>query len=78
VLAHPPVTAFAWTFRSSAKHMDNETAVDRKRFDANGTASRLAYVADSERDLGVLSCYAENTVGKMSAPCVFNLVAAGE
>jgi hypothetical protein len=40
--------------------------------------SILRYTPVSELDYGTLSCWAQNTIGTQTSPCVFQVVAAGK
>ena len=44
----------------------------------NGTQSILDYVPRTEMDYGSVLCWASNSVGRQSQPCVFHIVPAGE
>ena len=80
----PLATSFRWSFNNSYENDANNngngisTSINRSRFQANGTHSMLAYLADSEKDFGELRCWAQNEVGETDKPCVFTLMAAGK
>lgn len=42
------------------------------------TVSELLYVPKNERDFGTLACWAKNSIGKQTEPCLFQVVPAGE
>lgn len=42
------------------------------------TVSELLYAPKNERDFGTLACWAKNTIGKQTEPCLFQVVPAGE
>ena len=41
-------------------------------------ASLVSFVAKSLQDYGTLQCWAENEIGKMEIPCLFNILPAGK
>ena len=71
--ALPLPTTFRWTFNNSFEA--NE--VPRHKFTTDGTLSKLNYRAESEKDFGVVHCWAENMLGASANPCVFTLIPAG-
>ena len=76
----PPATSFEWTFNSSrSKAGAPFEKVDADKFrQFNGSVSGLIYSAETEKDFGELRCFAANSLGVSSKPCVFKLVAAGK
>ena len=44
----------------------------------NGTRSILDYVPRTEMDYGSVLCWATNTVGRQSEPCVYHIIPAGK
>ena len=50
----------------------------RRPKNSNASSSVLIWKADSESDLGTLSCVAENQLGEAASPCLFKIVAARE
>ncbi|XP_063864675.1 LOW QUALITY PROTEIN: hemicentin-2-like [Scylla paramamosain] len=71
--ANPPKVTFRWTF--------NNTRGDRRadgRFVVVGTESRVNYTPMNELDYGTLLCWANNSIGVQTHPCVFHIVAAGK
>lgn len=48
------------------------------RSNAVETVSELLYVPKNERDFGTLACWAKNSIGKQTEPCLFQVVPAGE
>ena len=42
------------------------------------TVSELLYTPKNERDFGTLACWAKNSIGKQTEPCLFQVVPAGE
>lgn len=73
VLSKPslPVT-FHWLFNTSKEMID----IQQDQMRTNGTESIVDYVPRTALDYGSLLCWAENSVGRQSAPCVFRLVPA--
>ena len=43
----------------------------------NDTHSRLRYVPQEETDFGLVYCWAQNAMGVMKNPCIFQLIPAG-
>lgn len=48
------------------------------RSNALETVSELVYTPKNERDFGTLACWARNSIGKQTEPCLFQVVPAGE
>lgn len=71
--ANPPFVTFHWTFNNSGDVMP----VPSTEFSSEGVISRLNYTPTSDMDYGTLACWGSNAVGKQRAPCVFQVVAAG-
>lgn len=42
------------------------------------TVSELIYTPKNEREYGTLACWARNSIGKQSEPCLFQVVPAGK
>lgn len=42
------------------------------------TVSELLYTPKNERDFGTLACWAKNSIGKQTEPCLFQVVPAGK
>ena len=74
VRALPLPIRFRWTFNNS--YEANE--VPSNKFSSNGSLSKLNYRAESEKDFGVVQCWAENKLGVSDTPCVFTLIPAGK
>ncbi len=72
--ALPLPSRFRWTFNNS--HEANE--VPSNKYKSNGTLSRLNYRAESEKDFGVVHCWAANVLGETTKPCIFTLIPAGK
>ena len=76
----PRASTFRWTFTAPAdsNNVSATIPIPADQTVSNGTHSRLAYVADTEKDFGELRCFAKNELGESEAPCRFKLVAAGK
>jgi hypothetical protein len=71
--ANPSAVSFRWTFNNSGDLAE----VPPTRFTSGGSVSRLNYTPVSDMDYGTLACWGENAVGHQRAPCIFQVVAAG-
>jgi len=63
---------FHWLFNTSQEIIDIQQSQTRM----NGTCSIVDYIPRTEMDYGSLLCWAENSVGKQTEPCVFQLLPA--
>ena len=63
---------FHWVFNTSKEMID----IQQDQMRVNGTASVVDYIPRTEMDYGSLLCWAENSLGRQSRPCVFQLVPA--
>ena len=63
---------FHWVFNTSKEMID----IQQDQMRVNGTASIVDYIPRTEMDYGSLLCWAENSLGRQSRPCVFQLVPA--
>ena len=63
---------FHWLFNTSQEIIDIQQSQTRM----NGTRSIVDYIPRTEMDYGSLLCWAENSVGKQTEPCVFQLFPA--
>ena len=63
---------FHWVFNTSQEMID----IQQDQMRANGTTSTVDYIPRTEMDYGNLLCWAENSVGLQTSPCVFQLVPA--
>lgn len=70
--ASPAVVKFSWTYNNSRDVLPVQGA---NRMNNNGVISQLHFTPGGG-DLGTLACWASNTVGRQSAPCLFHLVPA--
>ncbi|CAG2058047.1 unnamed protein product [Timema podura] len=71
--ANPPLVTFHWTFNNSG----DQSEVPPARYTNAGVVSRLNYTPMSDLDYGTLACWGSNAVGHQRAPCIFQVVAAG-
>lgn len=75
VEADPSVVDFVWEFNNSGENFEVAPA----KFDGNnGTMSELVYTPESERDYGALTCWGRNEIGKQEAPCIYQVIPAGD
>lgn len=73
VEADPDVVDFRWDLASSGQTMQ----VSPSKFTKEKGTSLLHYAPASNLDYGSLYCRGTNSVGTQSAPCSFQIVAAG-
>lgn len=73
--ADPSEVDFVWEFNNSGENFEVAPA----KFDGNnGTTSELVYTPESERDYGALTCWGRNAIGKQEAPCIYQIIPAGD
>lgn len=73
--ADPSEVDFVWEFNNSGENFEVAPA----KFDGNnGTMSELVYTPESERDYGALTCWGRNAIGKQEAPCIYQVIPAGD
>ncbi|XP_018020507.1 hemicentin-2 [Hyalella azteca] len=75
VIASPSDVKFSWVFNNSVT--SERVPVERVYNSEEGGWSGVLFVARTQQDYGSLQCWAQNTVGKMSKPCLFHVVPAG-
>ncbi|XP_021935853.1 hemicentin-2-like isoform X4 [Zootermopsis nevadensis] len=63
---------FSWTYNKSRDVLP----VPGSRVIHSGLISVLRYTPESEVDYGTLACWASNSIGRQSVPCLFHIVAA--
>ncbi|XP_069681580.1 neural cell adhesion molecule 2 isoform X2 [Periplaneta americana] len=63
---------FSWTYNKSRDVLP----VPGSRVIHQGLVSLLRYTPESEVDYGTLACWASNSIGRQSVPCLFHIVAA--
>ena len=71
--ALPLPSSFRWTFNNS--YEANEVPINK--YKSNGTLSKLNYRAESEKDFGIVHCWAANVLGETVKPCIYTLIPAG-
>ncbi|XP_053968368.1 uncharacterized protein LOC128869772 [Anastrepha ludens] len=69
VNSDPPEIDFEWTFSTSGEHFEVPSVE---------TVSELIYTPKGERDYGTLACWGQNSIGKQSEPCLFQVVPAAK
>lgn len=74
VNADPPPRSFKWKFNSSGETYE----LSKERHYKNGSKSVLQYTPVMDQDYGTLTCSGQNEVGEQVAPCVFQVILAGE
>lgn len=65
---------FSWTYNKSRDVLP----VPGSRVIHSGLISVLRYTPESEVDYGTLACWASNSIGRQSVPCLFHIVAASK
>lgn len=65
---------YTWRFNNSRETVE----LERDRYTEEGPRSTAAYTPHTPLDYGTLMCWASNEYGKQSAPCVYQVIAAGK
>ena len=68
----PAPSSFSWGFNNTK----DAVKMDRTLFTVEGSSSVLDYHLVSDHQFGHLYCWARNSMGLMSNPCVFNIIPA--
>ena len=68
----PPPSSFSWGFNNSK----DAVKIDSQLFTVTGLSSVLEYHTLSDHQFGHLYCWARNSMGLMSNPCIFNIIPA--
>ena len=83
--ALPAATKFRWSFNNSFETNEvlSEKQGNRIRPAKNNQVapyyhSSLKYQAKTEKDFGVVRCFATNELGESEHPCIFTLIPAGK
>ncbi|KAL7023357.1 hypothetical protein ACKWTF_012568 [Chironomus riparius] len=63
---------FAWTYNNTR----NVSPVPSSRINSHGLVSAVTHMPQSESDIITLACWAENTVGRQSHPCLIHVLPA--
>ncbi len=75
VIANPSSNLkFQWVFNSSSERLD----LQENLIEVRGTRSTAHHTPLTEMDYGSLMCWAENSIGRQSEPCIFHLIPAGK
>ena len=70
--SYPPPSSFSWGFNNSK----DAVKISGDHYSSVGTTSELHYTTLSDHHFGHLYCWARNSMGLMSRPCVFNIIPA--
>lgn len=82
VESFPPPTSFRWSFNNTAEIVEvppesfsrsAQQIPQSKRF-----TSTLTYKPTTDMDYGTVMCWATNSAGEQTEPCVFHIIGAGE
>lgn len=74
VVANPSADLhFEWVFNSSSERLDLQQNLIR----VDGSRSLAEHTPQNEMDYGSLMCWATNSIGRMSDPCIFHMIPAG-
>ncbi|XP_050705095.1 nephrin-like, partial [Eriocheir sinensis] len=73
VKASPPQVKYSWIFNNS---LSSQRLPGEQVLSATEGGSVVEFVAGSHQDYGTLQCWAQNSVGKMSRPCLYHVVPA--
>ncbi|XP_039283267.1 nephrin [Nilaparvata lugens] len=68
---------FKWTFNNSASE-NVEVAPERYLSTPSISVSQLSYEPVTELDYGTVMCWAANTAGQQTEPCLFHIMPAGK
>ncbi|XP_050710716.1 neural cell adhesion molecule 1-B-like [Eriocheir sinensis] len=74
VLASPPSVRFSWVFNNSVA---SERLPGDQVFTTPDGQSVAEFLPKIHQDSGTLQCWAQNSVGRMMQPCLFEVVPAG-
>ncbi|KAK8379134.1 hypothetical protein O3P69_019165 [Scylla paramamosain] len=70
VLASPPLVRFSWVFNNS---MSSERLPGDQVFTMTDGSSVAQFRPKLNQDVGTLQCWAQNAVGRMMEPCMFQV-----
>ncbi|XP_050705512.1 protein turtle homolog A-like [Eriocheir sinensis] len=73
VKASPSQVKYSWIFNNS---LSSQRLPGEQVLSATEGGSVVEFVAGSHQDYGTLQCWAQNSVGKMSRPCLYHVVPA--
>ncbi|XP_064078171.1 LOW QUALITY PROTEIN: uncharacterized protein LOC135195701 [Macrobrachium nipponense] len=74
VTANPSDVTFNWVFNNSA----GANRIPDDQFIVVEMESRISYTPRDEMDYGTLQCWANNTIGMQSEPCMYKIIPAGK
>ncbi|XP_042872413.1 nephrin-like [Penaeus japonicus] len=74
VKASPNVAKYLWVFNNS---VTSERIPGDQVFKTPDGGSVVRFIARAHQDYGTLQCWAQNSVGRMTQPCLFHVVPAG-
>lgn len=66
---------FSWAHNSTREEV---SPMQNLRVENKGLVSTLEYTPSKDQDFGPLACWASNSVGRQTIPCIFNIVLARE
>ena len=72
VASYPDPENFSWAFNNSKETLQ----VKSDKYSMNGSVSTLHYSIRSDHHFGHLYCWATNSQGVNTEPCVFNIIPA--
>ncbi|KAG0692990.1 hypothetical protein GWK47_027673 [Chionoecetes opilio] len=71
----PQVIKYSWVFNNS---ISSQRLPGEQVMSVTEGASVVEFVAGSHQEYGTLQCWAQNTVGKMTEPCLYHVVPASQ
>ncbi|KAK7012937.1 hypothetical protein SK128_008518 [Halocaridina rubra] len=74
VLASPSKVKYSWVFNNS---VTSQRLPGDQVFTAKDGSSIVSFQPQDPNDYGTLQCWAQNSVGRMTTPCLFHIVPAG-
>ncbi|XP_071547071.1 nephrin-like [Panulirus ornatus] len=74
VKSSPDSVKYSWVFNNS---LTSQRLPGDQMFTTPDGGSAVQFVARTHQDYGTLQCWAQNTVGRMTRPCLFHVVPAG-
>ncbi|XP_042206012.1 nephrin-like [Homarus americanus] len=74
VMSAPRTVRYSWVFNNS---ITSHRLPGDQVFETPDGGSVVQFVARTHQDYGTLQCWAQNTVGRMTQPCLFHVVPAG-
>ncbi|KAG7162877.1 Nephrin-like 21 [Homarus americanus] len=74
VVASPATVKYSWVFNNS---LTSERLPGNQVFTTPDGRSMVQFMAKAHQDYGTLQCWAQNSVGRMTQPCLFTVIPAG-